>query len=314
MADDAGRGGRGHSGDAMTRGPEFFIVGAPKSGTTAMNDYLRQHPEIFMPGPLASFFATDLRFVRRTPTLEGYREIFTGARDGARIGETSVWHLYSRTAAREIKAFCPHARAIVMLRNPVDMLHAQHSEFLHNCNEDIADFEAALDAEDDRRRGMRIPPQAHVREVLLYRETARYTEQVRRYFDVLGRERVHVIVFDDFRASPAAAVESTLRFLDVDATFRPNIAVVNPNKTARVPRLQKLLVAPPERLMRMWDDVAPRALHGRLLPALRRWNTRYTPRAGIAPALRRRLQEEFRTDVEALSRLLDRDLTHWCRD
>ena len=83
-----------------------------------------------------------------------------------------VWYLYSKLAAEEINAFSPAASIIVMLRNLVDMLYAQHSEFIHNYNEEIDDFEAALDAEEDRKQGKRLPKTVHLVEWLFYRETA----------------------------------------------------------------------------------------------------------------------------------------------
>src|SRR3989339_415720 len=136
------------------RKPDFFIVGAPKSGTTAMCTYLKQHPEIFMPEKKEShFFGTDLNSPRFIRDKKIYLSLFSKAKDERRVGESSVWYLYSKKAASEIKEFSPSASIIIMLRNPVDMLYSQHSQFLYNGNEDIACFEEALNAEQDRRRG-----------------------------------------------------------------------------------------------------------------------------------------------------------------
>lgn len=128
--------------------PNFFIVGAPKCGTTAMHIYLRQHPEIFMPEKKEShFFGSDLNSQYFIRDREKYLSLFSEAKDVKRIGEASVWYLYSKQAAYEIKEFSPSASIIIMLRNPVDMLYAQHSQFLYNGNENIASFEDALNAE-----------------------------------------------------------------------------------------------------------------------------------------------------------------------
>src|ERR1051325_3379611 len=108
------------------RRPDFFIVGAPKCGTTAMNGYLRQHPQIFMPERKdITYFGTDLKFERSRISYDEYISLFQDANDALRIGESSVWYMYSKTAAEEIKSFSPSASIIVMLRNPVDMLYAQ---------------------------------------------------------------------------------------------------------------------------------------------------------------------------------------------
>jgi hypothetical protein len=292
--------------------PDFFIVGAPKCGTTAMNGYLRQHPQIFAPDRKdISYFGKDLQFGRPRISQEEYLALFREANGVLRIGESSVWYLYSRSAAREIKSFSSSASIIVMLRNPVDMLYAQHSQFLYNCNEDIPDFKAALDAEPERRQGKRIPLQCHFVEGLFYRETVKYTEQLERYFDVFGREKVHVIIYDDFKQDTAQVYENTLAFLGVDPAFRPQFQVINPNKTLRNRRLQEFLVAPPTTLTKILKRVTPPSMQGRLLKRLKRLNTQHTNRPALNPTLRQSLQVEFQPEVQRLSNLLGRNLSIW---
>lgn len=294
------------------RRPDFFIVGAPKCGTTAMNDYLRQHSQIFMPKVKdLTFFGQDLQFRRPRISYERYLSLFSEANEELRLGETSVWYLYSKQAAEEIKAFSPAASIIVMLRNPVDMLYAQHSEFLHNCNEEIEHFEAALAAEEERKLGRCLPKKAHLVEGLFYRDTVKYAEQIGRYFEAFGRENVHVIIFDDFQRDTNSVFTETLAFLGVDTDFRPQFPRVNSNKVPRSRRLQKLIVAPPLLLKRSLDAILPSRLNGHFLPYLRRLNTRYAERPPLEPAIRKRLQLEFKSEVKRLSELLDRDLSHW---
>jgi hypothetical protein len=138
----------------LARRPDFFIVGAFKSGTTALYEYLRQHPQVFMPfhkEPL--FFGDDLTRRYGRMTLDHYLSLFKEAGEGQRVGEASAWYLYSQCAANEIRGFSADAQIIVMLRNPVDVMHAQHSQLLFNAAEDIPDFGAALEAEPSRRNG-----------------------------------------------------------------------------------------------------------------------------------------------------------------
>src|SRR3712207_4581246 len=87
-------------------------------------------------------------------------------------------------------------------------------------------------AEADRRAGRRIPPNINNPRGLFYREAVSFSEQLERYFAALGRERVHVIIFDDFKADTAAAVGDTFRFLGVDDAFRPALDIANPSKVA----------------------------------------------------------------------------------
>src|SRR5262245_27125154 len=126
----------------IRRQPDVFIVGAPRCGTTAMWQYLGDHPDVYMsPRKEPWFFCRDLRFSDPIPrTLDAYLANFAEAREQARVGEASAWYLYSREAATAIKAFSPAARIIVMLRDPVAVMHSLHDLHVYAGTEDIADF------------------------------------------------------------------------------------------------------------------------------------------------------------------------------
>ena len=294
--------------------PDFFIVGAFKAGTTALYEYLRAHPQVFMPfhkEPMHFGSDLDARYARMT--RDEYLALFADARTDQRVGEASPWYLYSTTAASEIHEFNPAAQIIVMLRNPVDVMHAQHAQLLFNHREDLADFEAALAAEPDRRAGRRIPAGALRREALFYRHSVRFAEQLQRYFDVFGRERVHVIVFDDFRDRTADAYAGVLRFLGVNESFRPDFDVRNPNRRVRSAALQRAVFRPPGPLRRLVPWLRRFPLVHRLRDALVNANSAPEARARMDPGLRERLTAELAPEVEALGRLIGRDLSAWTR-
>lgn len=122
-----------HGASRTLKGPDFFIVGAPKCGTTAMTDYLAQHPQVGMCARKETqFFATDLypKFGREegSPWIgqDGYLRLFTAAQEKGRIGEASVRYLYSSAAPHAIKEFSPEADIIAMLRNPFEALPSLH--------------------------------------------------------------------------------------------------------------------------------------------------------------------------------------------
>lgn len=294
------------------RRPDFFVVGAPKCGTTAMDHYLKQHPEIFvLERKEAQFFGTDLYSPTFIRDEEEYLGLYSGARDERRVGETSVWGLYSERAAAEIKRFNSDASIIAMLRNPVEMIPSLHRQYLYTGNEDIEDLKSALAAEEDRKKGWRIPSTATFAQGLFYRETARYARQVRRYFDAFGREKVHIVIFDDLKQDSAETYESTLRFLGVATDFRPDFRVVNPSKRVRSQALRNLSKHPREGTRRFARAIVPRPLRQRLVLALERYNTRYETPQPVNPELLESLRAEFVSEVEALSGLLGRDLTRW---
>ena len=292
--------------------PNFFIIGAFKCGTTAMYQYLRQHPQVFMPfhkEPL--FFGEDLTRRYGRLTHEEYLALFRDARPGMRVGEASAWYLYSRSAAREIRDFAPDAQIIVMLRNPVDVMYAQHSQLLFNAQENLAGFAEALDAEPDRHRGERIPPGPVRLETLFYRASVRFAEQLQRYYDVFPKERIHVIVYEDFRDRTGEVYRQALDFLGVDPAFSPSFSIANPNKRVRFPRLQHLIYQPPAPLLRAVPGLRRHPIVHRLRDAVVGLNSSARRRAPMDPSLRRLLLLEQQPEVERLGHLIDRDLSSW---
>ena len=311
------------AGQAM---PNFFIVGAPKCGTTSLHEYLQRHPDVFMPFyKEPHYFGSDLqgsRFRQFRNKPERYLKLFQDACGEARVGESSPWYLASRRAAAEIHAYDPAAKIIIMLRNPVDMMYSMWSQFRYSGNEQIETFEAALAAQDERRRGKRIRRAAHCITGLFYYDMARYCEQVRRYFDVFGRQNVQVIVFDDFRSDTAAVYRDALDFLEVDGRFKPRFDIANPNKNTRLAWLQKLIVDSGFSLMLLKDRLTYLATTHSLMPYSYRTRavkgviaayTKYERRSPLTPEIRRRVTDEFKDEIDRLSVLLDRDLSHWLR-
>lgn len=293
--------------------PDFFIVGAPKCGTTFLYSHLKNHPEIFMPERKElHYFGTDLYhpdFVRDTTT---YLSFFQNAENEKRIGEASVWYLYSKRAACEIKAFSPSAQIIIMLRNPVDMIYSLHSQYLYNGCEDIVDFEDALGKEDLRKKGLFLPKNAYPVEGLFYRETAKYTQQIKRYFEIFDNKAIHFIIFDDIRNNPQASLRDTFRFLGVNEDIRNDRKLINPNKRAKSVFLRNLLQNPPQFLLNMSRRLIPHAIRSRMRKGMWDFNIRYESRIPMKPELRKRLQDKFKPEIKQLSDMLGRDLNYWC--
>lgn len=266
------------------------------------------------------FFGKDLHFephfyLRNEAEYLAEFEAGAGKRQS---GEASVWYLFSKTAAAEIKAFNPEARIIVMLREPVEMLHSLFYQFRFDGNENLRTFEEALAAESDRQIGRRLCRETYLAQGLVYRETARYTKQLERYFSVFGRDRVHVILYEEFAANPAAAYRETLKFLGVDSQVElPEFHRVNAAKSVRFTPLRALLndSALRSAILRV-RPLLPRpafvALH-KIEAAVRRLNSRPDKRPPMDGGLRARLQQEFKPEIARLGSLLGRDLSNWGR-
>lgn len=296
--------------------PNFFIVGAPKAGTTALYEYLRQHPDVFMSRQKELFFfGSDLHRIHSTPyTLDQYLSFFRDADAQARVGEASTSYLASRQAAQEIRQFCPSAKIIIMLRSPLDVMVAYHTEMSYGGFEEIADFGEALRAEPSRKHGQLWPRQPGIVENLFYREVVKFSEHVARYWSVFGKENTRIVIYDDFKRDTAAVYRHTLEFLGVDPAFQPRFDIVNANKRVRSPGLQRFVLHPPAFAAALAQTILPDRLRERVRARLRHLNTKQEPRPPLDPRLRQSLQEELTPEVERLSQLLGRDLSSWTRD
>jgi Sulfotransferase domain len=329
-AGPAANGRLGHNRAPRLRLPDFFIVGHPKCGTTALYRMLSQHPDLYMPLKESRYFAPELRtrFHRFGPdrlphTLEEYLRLFTAAREDQRAGEASPSYLRSRHAAERITQLQPEARIIAILRDPASFLRSFHLQSVHNHTETQKDFGKAIALEAQRRRGKRIPRLSHSPEALMYSEHVRYVDQLRRFHAHFPREQVLVLIYDDFRADNRATVREVLRFLDVDETVAIEPSHVKPLPGVRSQTLHQMgrVVSVARRnrgssssLLRAANALVPGEIHSERLQSLWR-RVVYTPPPVPDEGVMLELRRRFKGEVLAASEYLDRDLvTLWGYD
>jgi sulfotransferase family protein len=306
----------------QVRVPDFFIVGHAKSGTTALYEMLRRHPQIYMPENKEPWFlASDMqpRFqppMAGTPpqTLDEYLALFADAEPGQQAGEASSSYLWSRTAAEEIARVQPDARIIAILREPASFLHSLHLQLLQTHVESEKSLRRAIALEGARRQGKHIPRRSHRPQLLQYSELVRYVEQLRRYHALFGRERVLVLIYDDFRRDNEASVRSVLRFLEVNDEHPIEVLHANPSVRMRSQRLDDAVHA-----VSVGHGRFSRAVKATLKTLtsrrLRRDALRVTQRRVVYGSLQPpdedfmlELRRRLKGEVVALSEYLDRDL------
>ena len=306
----------------MEKKPNFFIVGAPKCGTTSLCRYLKQHPDVFIPKlKEPNYFSYDLVTRRRRSrmSLAEYLNLFQNT-DANAIGEGSTQYLYSKIAAKEIYSFNPDAKIIVMLRNPVDFLYSYHNQCLLTLAEDIKDFELALKAESERKQCIRIPKECTGIANLYYSEVAKFSDQVQRYFDIFGRDRVRIIIFDDFKQDTSQVYRETLEFLGVNTEFEPEFKVYNSRQKIRNETLYHVYMNFNWSVHKIGRLLKPMPFHTSIKKLvlsiihneyLNKKLLRKTDSSTIKPELKRQLTVQFAPEIKKLSTLIDRDLNHW---
>jgi hypothetical protein len=296
---------------ANARFPNLFIVGAPKCGTTALSHYLAGHPQIFMTETAGMkephFFNSEMNitFIPQIRDESAYLHLFDNADPKARYwGEASPAYLFSTQAIPKIQQICPGSRFIVMLRNPVEQAHSMHNEYTKNFGE-ILDFEECWRLQASRLKGNNLPKLFSDGISLQYGPVAKTGAQLERMLGVVDRSQVHIILYDDFRADPAASYAALLDWLGLEHDGQAQFEKINPSVTYQWPGLETALrkIRSVRSALRLPGGLGIHAL-------IDRFNKKHV-REPLRPAFRQELCDYFRDDVALLSRLLGRDLSHW---
>jgi len=284
-----------------------LIVGAAKSGTTSLFQYLRGHPEVFMPDlKEASFFAGD-----GIRTEAEYLGLFRGSAGKKAIGEASVAYLYLPETAPAIRALLtPDVRVVIILRNPVDMAYSLWGHMVREGRETLEFFDA-IKAETSRMANA-----AFRREAkgwlynYAYLDRARYAQQVEVYLRTFDRAHVRVLIFEEFFADVAGGFGELCAFLGVDPEHRPMFEAFNRAGILRSRLLRKMLEDPAP-----WKDIVksltPDGPRLKLKAWLSKFNHKDQPLPPLTRAQREYLWQLFAPDVARLEAVLGRRIDCW---
>jgi hypothetical protein len=289
---------------AATHRPNTFLVGAPKSGTTSLFHYMRQHPHIFVTTPKEpNYFATDLPGSRFVKTEQAYDYLFKDANDHQVRCEGSVLYLYSKEAIANIKRYNPDAKLIMMFRHPVDLVYSFHSELVYGREESEHHFEKAWKLVESRKQGQMIPPSNREPRLLFYDEIAKHGEHYERVLSQFPKEQIHLIFFEDFREHTEEAYKNVLAFLDLD--FCPvNLDPVNENKQHRNEHIANFVQRPPAAILKPYLEIKKwlgleHRYFGFREPILKA-NTITAERKDLSEELQERILESYRSDMQKL--------------
>ena len=308
--------------------PDFFIVGQPKSGTTALYEMLKPHPQIHIPDRKEPrFFASEL-YDRDPPrpggtphSLEEYASWFADATPDQLVADASPWYLWSPTSAGRIAEAQPGARIISILREPASFLRSLHLQFVQLYVETETDLRRALELEQPRREGREVPRHTYWPSMLLYSDHVRLVEQLRRFADVFPPEQMLMLIYDDLRSDNVETCRRVLRFLKLDDSYAIEAAEANPTVRVRSRRMHELVHAvsvghgPVSRAVKASvKAVTPGGIRRNALYAAKRKVVFREPEPPD-PELMNELRRRYKPEVEALSEYLDRDLvTLWGYD
>ena len=279
--------------------PTFFLVGAPKAGTTSLFRYLGAHPEISVAAMKEPcFFAPEVPVDPETDAhrrdWDAYLQLFAHAGAARAIGEGSVAYLSSPNAAGAIYARLPHARILMMLRDPADRLFAHYSaaRVAGVTTRPFTDWVS----EQQGIESARAPVFGSV-------WAGCYATHLARFQSHFPAAQLHVSDYDDFIADADAVLAAIFAFLDVDASViidraeRHNVTTIS-----KWPALDAL--RPP--MSALLQQMLPPAVFARA----RAWSREpfhLTP----TPADRAHAIALYRHEIESLSQMTGRDLSRW---
>ena len=288
--------------------PTFLIIGAMKSGTTALYYYLAQHPQIFMsPVKEPNFFcngeleSSDSKSVTH---IGAYQDLFKNVYDEKAIGEASHCYLYEPEAVARIQQYVPDAKLVAILRNPVDRAHSHFLHKVRDGTEPLTDFAQALREEETGAN--------QNRNVQDYVGRGRYYEQLKRYFDAFDRDQLKVYLYEDLSNTPIDTLQNAFRFLGVDDSFVPDVSLRrNVSGYPKYKALDEFLrrPSPVKDALKMHLPARLRWRLSRAFDSLKTRNLSEPP--AVQPEVRRQLIEEYREDILKLQALLGRDLSGW---
>jgi len=302
--------------------PDFFIVGAPRCGTTSLSRYLMRHPRVCFSRPKEThYFAQQTSLPSAESLQRDYIDRYFGHRTDTEVlaGEGSVSYIHLPGAIRHILQFNPGAKFIAMVRNPRSMLPSYHQKMLFLLQEDQADFDKAWSLQATRAQGKDLPHTCLDPRLLDYTGVASLGAQVRSLFDIAGRERTHVIVFDDFVRDTFGEYRAVLDFLGLDYDGQTEFERRFDSQMYRYRWLQYLFwktvtrrgkfVDTLERSRRKYREDG--TIRPNLVKRITRLNKRPVKPAPLSPRMVGILREDLRDDVRLLGELLGRDLGYW---
>ena len=299
--------------------PNFLLIGAAKSGTTSLDYYLGQHPQIYMsPIKETNFFAFEgekpcfsgVKLNESTKSyhknfrtnINSYRQLFHPKSDAIAIGESSPSYLYIPKAASRIAYYIPDVKLILILRDPIERAY---SNFLHHVRDRVEacnSFAEAVEAEQWRIQndwwwGFH------------YIHVGLYFEQLLRYSNFFSLNQIQIFLYEDLVSDAAKIVQILYQFLGVDDSFVPDLSTKL--NTTGIPKNKLLdsIIKESNPLKTAYQFLLPAQLRKHITASVSQYNALTRPQ--LTSEFRNQLLPLFREDILRLQDFIDRDLSKW---
>ncbi|NUQ81785.1 MAG: sulfotransferase [Bacteroidetes bacterium] len=287
--------------------PNFLLIGANKGGTTSIYNYLKSHPDIFVsPAKEPSFFifeGKEIPFIPGTrklapyaTTLEDYEKLFETVDGEKAVGECSTGYLTNLKVIPRIKELLPDVRIVAVLRNPIERAYSNYRDYVARGIENRTFSKAIREEMESIRSGSSYGHRP-------YLQYGMYAEGLAGYLSAFGKDRVHVIFFEDLNKDPLGTMRSVYRFLEVDDSHVPNVE----ERRNVSDKSDKIHLLKRQKAITWLKNIVPGSFRSILKPMLQSM----IKGDQLTPAIRRELRDFFVGDIRKLESLVQRDLSAW---
>jgi hypothetical protein len=304
-----------------SRWPNFVIIGGGKSGTTSLDYYLNQHPDIFMsPRKEPNFFGyeladeydflddpSELLYYRLSVTdQENYLNLFKNATPKQSVGEVSVTYLYHEKACQQIHHHIPKAKIVVILRQPTERLY---SRFLHLARIDQLPSENFSDCLD-KRNELWWTRNDLVKEGFFYKHLSKF-------YKMFDAENIKVFLFEDLKSDPRKLMRELYDYIGVDSSFEPDMSIKLNTSGFIKNRLFNSVFGEAKGLIKTARALLPKSIYAKLktnhkvLKIKNKIREKNLHKPKLDFELKKEVNEIYADDIKKLALLINRDLSHW---
>lgn len=309
--------------------PNFIVVGAAKSGTTSIYQYLKQHSQVYMsPVKETHFFSSDIDPKKFRPDYaqalnkdltayvngpmdkeifhafvtdwEIYKKLFKNATGKKAIGEVTNSYLFSTSAAANIKQYLPQTKVIMILRNPIERIFSHYLMDIRSGVEKLPFKEAVIKDMNKNPKGWGISN--------VYVEIGMYSQQVKRFMEQFPKEQLMIILFDDFKKDAAGVMKNIFSFIGIDTETNIDFSV-RYNK-AFIPKSKWVGKINSQRKLKLFlKDLMPKSMKSLFKKAM--FTDKNLP--VMSADEKQFLVDLYKEDISQLGKLLNRDLSNWIK-
>ena len=289
--------------------PHFLIIGAPKCGTTALHYYLSQHPEVNLSPKEIHYFGKDIGYKIQRPTLKEYQSYF---KENGINGDGSVWYLYSDSIYQELNDLGINPKIIVLLRNPIEVAYALHSQNIVDANENITNFEEALKLEETRKNGKKLPTNIDPPRTVYYKETGNFLPRIKNLQKNIPKDNILIGLQTDLKNNTDIFIKTIENFLGISHYEYYNFDRINENKVVRHKIIHQTIKKPGNFKTKLFRIFVPsKRLRKWVIEKVYESNLKYTKRKTLSEETKQELKYYFQKNNILLNEIIDSDILNW---